>query len=114
MKDHGRIWKRFKKFWLNYSIASAVNEKEENVKVATFLHVAGEKSMEKYEGFLWENEDDKNNLNKIIEKFDEDFNERSNIIAEWYNFLSRKQRQDGTCDEFATAPSLYLQHHAII
>ena len=47
-------------------IASAVNEKEENVKVATFLDVAGEEAMEKYEGFLWENEDDKNNLNKII------------------------------------------------
>ena len=48
-----------------------------------------------------------NNLNKIIEKFD-DFNERSNIIAERYNFLSRKQRQDKTCDEFATAQSLLV------
>ena len=49
MKDHGRTWKRFKQSRLNYSIASAVNEKEENVKVATFLHVAGEEAMEKYE-----------------------------------------------------------------
>ena len=81
MKDHGRTWKRFKQSWLNHSIASAVNEKEENIKVAKW-HVAGEEAMEKYEGFLWENEDDKNNLNKIIENFDEDSNERSNIIAE--------------------------------
>ena len=61
MKDHGRTWKRFKQSWLNYSVASAlsaVNEKEENVKVATFLHVDGEEAMQKYEGFLWENEDD--------------------------------------------------------
>ena len=71
MKHHGRTWKQFKQSWLNYSIASEVNEKEENVKVAMFLHVAREEAMEKYKGFLWENEDDKNNLNKIIEKFDE-------------------------------------------
>ena len=63
--------------------------------MATFLHVAEEEAMEKYEGFLWENEDDKN-LNKMIEKIDEDFNEWSNIIAELYNFLSRQQRQDET------------------
>ena len=64
--------------------------------MATFLHGAGKEAMEKYEGFLWENEDDKNNLNKIIiiEKFDEDFNKRSNIIAE--RTISRVENKDRT------------------
>ena len=96
-------WKRFKQSWNNYELAAGISEKEERVKVATFLHVAGPEILEKYEGFLWDQPEDKLILQKIIEKFDQDYEERTNIIAERFKFLSRKQSMTENCDQFATS-----------
>jgi len=99
----GKTWKKFKKAWTHYELASGLVEKGENVKVSTFLHIAGDEAIEKYEGFLWNNPEDKYSLEKIFEKFDEDYNENTNFIMERYKFLHRKQAAEETCDQFATA-----------
>ena len=99
----GRTWKRFKQSWKQYELASGTIEKDEQIRVATFLHVAGDEALQKYEGFLWENSDDKLKIQKVIEKFDEDYEEKTNEIIERNKFLSRKQNTKESCDQFATA-----------
>ena len=84
-------WKHFKQDWSLYEIASGVQDKEENVLVATFLHVAGKDALDRYNGFIWKENADKSILQTIIAKFDEDCTKKTNIIAERCKFLKRKQ-----------------------
>ena len=44
-------WKRFKLAWSNYSLATALNEKNEAVQVATLLTVIGEEAREVFSTF---------------------------------------------------------------
>ena len=44
-------WKRFKLAWSNYSLATAFNEKNEAVQVATLLTVIGEEAREVFSTF---------------------------------------------------------------
>jgi len=41
------------------------------VQAITILHVAGPDALEVYNTFTWDSNDDKNKVDKIIEKFDE-------------------------------------------
>lgn len=96
-------WRRFKQAWRNYELASGLKDKDNEIRVATFLHIAGEEAQEKYESFLWENENLKKDMEEVIKKFDQDCAERTNVIAERFKFLRRKQGDSETCDQFATA-----------
>ena len=75
-------WKKFKLSWNNYELAAGIVDKEDRIRVATFLHVVGPEILEKYEGFIWDEPEDKYKLNKVIEKFDQDYEEKTNVIAE--------------------------------
>lgn len=101
--DASISWKQFKQSWELYEIASGTKEKTAAVRLATFLHVAGTDAIEKYNGFQWQTEDDKNNIDKVIEKFDLDCQQSTNILTERYKFFKRKQRSDENCDQFVTA-----------
>ena len=94
-------WKKFKKAWNNYEVATGLIEKPSNVRLATFLHVIGEAGVEKYESFEFEN-DDGNKIEKVIEKFEEDCKPRTNILNERYNFLKRKQEDGESIDQYTT------------
>ena len=84
-------------------MASGLKQKEEDVRIATFLHIAGDEAQEKYDSFIWVQEDHKNIMEEVLKKFDEDCAERTNIIAERFKFLSREQKEGENCDQFATA-----------
>ena len=45
--------------------------------VATFLHAAGPETLEKYERFIWDEPVDKHKLNKVIDKFDQNYEEKT-------------------------------------
>ena len=47
-------WKSFKTQWKNYEIATGLNEKKAEVKLATFLCVIGPQGQEKYEHMKFE------------------------------------------------------------
>ena len=53
-----------------YEIVSGTAGKDTLVRLATFLHVAGPDALDKYNGFLFESEEDKANIEKVLEKFD--------------------------------------------
>lgn len=55
-------WRKFKRAWSNYSLATQLNEKAETVKVATLLTVVGEEVCKVFSALkAWANEDDKSN-----------------------------------------------------
>ena len=100
--DASNAWKKFRQSWELFEIASETNTKEENVRVATFLHVAGSEAVEKYNGFNWNEGQDKNKMKDVLEKFDEDCKQKCNVLLERKKFFDRKQEEKETCDQYLT------------
>ena len=63
-------WKTFKRKWDNYEIASGLSGKDTKLRTATLLTCVGAETMAIFDGFAYDNEDDKKNIAKVIEKFE--------------------------------------------
>lgn len=88
---HGNLsenWQRFQEKFELYLNATGSASKPAKVKSSIFLHVAIEKAVEVYNTFTFEEDDDKQNLSKIMEKFEEYCNPKKNITFERYTFFT--------------------------
>ena len=72
------------------------------VQAAPFLHVARLEALEVYNTFAWDNDDDKNKVDKIIEKFGEYYNPRKKITWECHKFNMRNQQQGESINQYVT------------
>ena len=84
------------------SLASGLAEKAAGVQAATFLHVAGPEALEVYNTFSWTTDDDKNKVDKIMEKFDQYCNPRKNVTWERHKFNTHNQQPGETIDQYVT------------
>ena len=96
-------WRRFKVAWVNYSVATGLNTKEENVQVATLLTVIGEDAREVYSTFTWDAEGDCLKIDKVLQKFQAYTQPRKNIPFERYKFNRRTQESGESYDQYRTA-----------
>lgn len=96
-------WKRFKRAWTSYSLATGLNEKEEKIQVATLLMVIGEEARDVFATFTWEAEGDDAKINKVITKFEEYCKPHHNIPFERYRFNQRVQEPGKSYDHYRTA-----------
>ena len=97
-------WKKFKRAWTNYSLATGLNKKSEAIQVATLLTVVGEDACEVYSMFTgWAAEDDKSKIEPVLTKFEAYCQLRKNIPFERYWFNRRVQEPGETYDQYRTA-----------
>ena len=82
-------WKVWKQMCNNYMIIVMLDTHSLEYKVALFLHCIGVNTLKILNGFQFDNPDDRNNLSKIIEKFDQYTIGELNEMFERYNFNSR-------------------------
>ena len=57
-------WKKFKQIYLNYEIAMGINEKNNATRVATFLTIVGNETLDVYDTLIWDNEGDDKKIDK--------------------------------------------------
>ena len=95
-------WRRWKQRFEIFSLASGLSEKDAGIQAAAFLHVAGPEALEIYNTFSWPTADDKNKVDKIMEKFDQYCNPRKNITWERHKFNTRNQQPGETIDQYVT------------
>ena len=98
-ENRGFNWDLFRQTWQNYEIASALNEKPENVRIATLLSMIGNDALQVYNAFVWQQHEDHTILN-ILNKFEIYCRPKRNTSYERYIFLSRKQKKDENIDDF--------------
>ena len=99
----GSNWKRFRRQWENYAVATRLNKEDPEFQKAVFLATIGEDALDIFEGFRFENEDDDKNVNKIIEKFQEFCVGETHEAYEAYQFHCRRQEISENMDAFVTA-----------
>ena len=97
-------WKKFKRAWISYSLATALNEKSEAVQVATLLTVIGEEAREVFSTFSgWANEGDSTKIEPVLAKFEQYCQPRKHVPFERYRFNRRVQEAGETYDQYRTA-----------
>ena len=97
-------WKKFKRAWINYALATGLNSKDEAVQVATLLTVIGEEAREVFFTFTgWTTEGDEAKIGPVLAKFEEYCQPRKNIPFERYRFNRRSQEPGETYDQYCTA-----------
>ena len=90
-------WKRFKRAWTSYALATELKDKEEAVQVATLLTVIGEEAREVFFTFTgWAADGDDAKIEPVLAKFEEYCQPRKNIPFERYRFNCRSQEPGET------------------
>ena len=67
--NNAEAWRRWKMSWGPYKVSSGLDQKDENIQVATLLHVLGKEWMEFFSNFVWDSEDDRDKIEAVEEKF---------------------------------------------
>ena len=100
----GEKWKRFKRAWDSYALATGLNGKDEGVQVATLLTVIGEEAREVNSTFTgWAVPGDDKKIDPVLEKFGQYCEPQKNIPFERYRFNRRCQEAGESYDQYRTA-----------
>ena len=96
-------WKKFKRAWLNFSLATELNKKSEPVQVATLLTVVGEEAREVFATFTdWAEEGDDAKITPVLEKFAAYCEPRKSVPFERYRFNKRAQELGESYEQYRT------------
>ncbi len=97
-------WKKFKRAWDNYLLATGLSEKTEAVQVATLLTVIGEEAREVFSTFSgWANEGDECKIGPVLGKFEQYCQPWKHVSFERYRFNRRMQESGESYDQYRTA-----------
>ena len=101
-------WKVFIRAWKNYEIAARLKDPSkpnENklLRTATFLTCLESDALDIYEGFKFDNDMDKDDIDIVITMFEEYCVGQRNETFERYNFNMRVQQEGETVDAYVTA-----------
>ena len=97
-------WKRFRRQFENYAIASRLNrEEDQEYQVSVFLAVFGPDACEIFDNIKFDDEDDKNDLQKVMEKLQDFFVGDTHEAFESYKFHLRKQEASESIEGYIAA-----------
>ena len=92
-------WQRWKQHFEIYMVASGKNSKSDEVKAATFLHIAGPEALEIFNTLSF---DDAGDDKKLVEKFEAYCIPRKNVTWERHVFNTRNQQSGKSIDQYVT------------
>ena len=95
-------WKTWKQAWTRYEIATGVSKQENLVRVSTLLSVIGEDGVKAYDTFTWEEDENKDNIDHVIHKFNVYCEPRTQVIYERYRFNNRNQEPGESASTYLT------------
>lgn len=93
-------WKRFRRNFENYAIATRLTKEEDEFQCAVFLATIGEEAVDIFEGLHFEDEAERKNLKSVIQAFEDFCIGKTHEAYESYKFHLRKQRQDETIEAY--------------
>ncbi|UYV77008.1 hypothetical protein LAZ67_14002803 [Cordylochernes scorpioides] len=101
---HGNVaenWRRFKQRLMLYLEAIEKATKPDKLKVAILLNFIGEEALEVFNTFHLK-EDEAENFDFVINKFDDFCEPKKNVIFERFKFFSATQKDGESIDSFIT------------
>lgn len=95
-------WKFYKQKFILYLQATKSDNESSEFKSSILLSSIGDKALKVYNNFVFENEEDKMKLEKIIAKYDEYFLPEKNVTYERHVFFLRNQLDGESIDNYIT------------
>jgi len=96
-------WIKFKRIWKNYEIASRLNTQSSELRVATLLTCIGHDVLDIYDGLPFESDEEKTDIEKVLELLENYCIGETNEIYERYVFNKRDQQQGESFDSYVTS-----------
>ena len=99
-------WKKFHRAWNNYEIAACLKENStvnKSLRTATLLTCIGLDALDVYERLEFANEDDKKDIDSVLQKLQRYCVGETNEIYERYQFNKRDKEPKESLDAYITA-----------
>lgn len=93
-------WPEWKERFSRYRLATKMNKDDGEVQVSALIYTMGREAEKIFKSFTFENDDDKKDYDKVLEKFDTHFIPKTNIIHERAKFHQRKQNNGESVETF--------------
>ena len=95
-------WKSWKQAWKRYEITTGMHKQEGVVRVSTLLSIIGEDGVKAHDTFTWNEEEDQNDIELVLQKFDLFCAPRTQVIYERYRFNNRNQEPGENITSYLT------------
>ena len=96
-------WKQWRQVWEAYEEVTDLRNKTSRLRVATFITCIGKEALEVHNGLPFQSEDEKTDINKVLELWQNHCLGKTNIIYERYKFNNRSQEQAESIDTYITS-----------
>ena len=98
-------WPDWKERFSRFRMATKLSKDEGEVQISALIYAMGREAEHIFKSFVFDNEDDKKDYEIVLEKYDEYFVPKRNIIHERAKFHQRSQKSGETVETFVR--SLY-------
>ena len=96
-------WETWKKRWISYATITKLSSENGSYQLELFRYCLSDDNVRLLEkGLSFDEEDDRQDLTKILEQFDEHFGGGQNEIYESYRFFTRQQEEDESLRTYIT------------
>ena len=96
-------WKRFKYAQISYALETGLGSKTDRIEVTTLLTGIGEEAHEIFTTFTWKDAGDEGKTKKVLGKFNQYCQPRTNIPFERQHFNQCRQEPGETYDHYRMA-----------
>ena len=94
--------KQWKQVWSAYELVTGLNKQTDEYRVVAFITCVGLKALTIHNGLLFQSEDERKNLAKILELWEFYCLGKTNIIYERYRFNNRNQDAGESIETYAS------------
>ena len=96
------VFRYWKQQWIHYSRAVDLTSKSELVQVSTLLTCMGNEARRIFDTFEWENPEDQNNIEAVLQMFEKHVAPLANIPFERFSFNIRNQEPGESFEKYVT------------
>ena len=96
-------WKRFRRVWSSYEIASRLVKQLKEERMATLLTCLGADTLEVVDGFNFANDEERKDIDVVLEKLEVFCVGETNKIYERYQFNKKDQESGESIDSYVAA-----------
>ena len=95
-------WEQWRQVWDAYEEVTELRNKTSRLRVATFITCIGKEALEVHNGLPFQSDEEKADINKVLELWANHCIGKTNIIYERYKFNNGFQEQTESIDTYIT------------
>ena len=96
-------WRKFKRQWNNYEVATRFDTESPKYRISVLLACIGDEAFDIFDGFSFEKEEDQNDIDTVLDKFEQFCIGEANEIYETFLFNKRNQEKGETIEAYVSS-----------